>query len=249
VKTPKQGELLNWTSFGIKYISFRRIYYFIKMEPIYQILLFIHVVAGFTGLLSGLLNMIMKKGGKTHRIVGKFFVAGMMISSFIALIMASIKINYFLFVVGIFTIYLVGTGNRYIYLKLLGKSQKPKILDWILTCGMFLMGIVFIILGVILLKNQQNSFGVVPIVFAFVGFGSVREDILNYTGRIKSQKFWLKAHVSRMSGGFIAASTAFLAVNAQKIPLEIPTFVYWLLPTIVITPLISKWQRKLRAKK
>jgi uncharacterized membrane protein len=219
------------------------------MERIYEILLAIHIAAGFTGLLSGLLNMSMKKGGKTHRMVGKFFVGGMMISSIIALIMASIKINYFLFVVGIFTIYLVGTGNRYIYLKMLGKSQKPKMIDWLLTMGMFLMGIAFIMLGVNLLKEQNNSFGIVPIVFAFVGFGSVREDILNYRGRMKSTKFWLKAHISRMSGGFIAASTAFLAVNAAKIPLEIPTFVYWLLPTILLTPLISMWQRKLRAKR
>lgn len=219
------------------------------MEKIYEILLFIHVVAGFTGLVSGLINMIMKKGSRTHRIVGKFFVAGMMTSSIIALIMASIKTNYFLFVVGVFTIYLVGTGNRYIYLKLLGKSQKPKVWDWLLSAGMFLIGIAFIISGVMLLKNQQNAFGIVPITFAFVGFSSVREDVLNYSGRIKSQKFWLKAHISRMSGGFIAASTAFLAVNAPKIPLEIPTFVYWLLPTILITPLISNWQRKLRAKK
>ena len=78
------------------------------MEKIYDILLGIHVAAGFTGLVSAMLNMAMKKGGKTHRVVGKFFVAGMMISSFVALMMAGIKPNYFLFVVGVFTIYLVG---------------------------------------------------------------------------------------------------------------------------------------------
>lgn len=219
------------------------------MENTYQTLLIIHIIAGFTGLISGLLNMLMKKGGKTHRIVGKVFVVGMILSSIIALTMASIKTNYFLFVVGVFTIYLVGTGNRYIYLKLLGKTQNPKILDWVLSGGMFFMSIAFVFLGVTLLKDQQNSFGIVPIVFAFVGFGSVRVDLLNYTGRIKSSQFWLKAHISRMSDGFIAASTAFLAVNGPKIPLEIPTFVYWLLPTILITPLITKWSRKLRMKK
>lgn len=217
------------------------------MEKIYDILLGIHVAAGFTGLVSGMLNMAMKKGGKTHRIVGKFFVVGMMISSFIALMMASIKPNYFLFIVGVFTIYLVGTGNRYIYLKLLGESQKPKMIDWILTVGMSLMGIAFIVLGTQLLRSN-NSFGIVPIVFAFVGFNGVREDILNYRGRIKNRKFWLMAHVSRMCGGFIAAATAFLAVNYVKIPLEIPVFVYWLLPTILITPLISFWNRKFRLK-
>lgn len=219
------------------------------MEKFYDVLLAIHVIAGFIGLISGMLNMSMKKGGKPHRIVGRFFVAGMMTSSIIALVMASIKTNYFLFVVGVFTIYLVGTGNRYIYLKLLGKSQKPKIIDWVLTVGMFLMGIAFIVLGTTLLKNDNNSFGIVPIVFAFIGFGSVREDILNYRGRIKTKQFWLKAHISRMSGGFIAATTAFLAVNAMKIPLEIPNFVFWLLPTIVFTPLISKWQRNLSSNR
>lgn len=219
------------------------------MEKLYEVLLLIHIVAGFTGLVSGLLNMSMKKGGKAHQIVGRFFVAGMMTSSMIALVMASIKTNYFLFVVGVFTIYLVGTGNRYIYLKLLGKSQKPKIIDWVLTVGMFLMGIAFIVLGTTLLKNDNNSFGIVPIVFAFIGFGSVREDISNYRGRIKNKQFWLKAHISRMSGGFIAAATAFLTVNSMKIPLEIPNFVYWLIPTIIITPLITLWQRKLRLSK
>lgn len=218
------------------------------MERIYEILLAVHIVAGFTGLLSGVLNMSMKKGGKTHQMVGKCFVAGMMTSSITALIMASIKTNYFLFVVGVFTIYLVGTGHRYIYLKMLGKSEKPKIIDWVLTVGMFLMGIAFIVLGTILLKNN-NSFGVVPIVFAFVGFSGVREDVLNYLGRAKTKQFWLKTHISRMSGGFIAASTAFLAVNSQKIPFEVPSFVFWLLPTILITPLIIKWQRKLRLNK
>jgi uncharacterized membrane protein len=219
------------------------------MEKIYQILLFLHVIAGFTGLSTGLLNMIMKKGDRTHRIIGKFFVAAMMTSSIIALILASLKTNYFLFVVGVFSIYLVGTGNRYIYLKLLGKTQRPKILDWLLSGGMFLMGIAFIYLGITLLRDQENAFGIVPIVFAFVGFSSVREDFLNYTGRVKTSQFWLRAHISRMSGGFIAASTAFLAVNSSKIPLEIPTFVYWLLPTIFVMPLITRWQRKLKVRK
>lgn len=131
---------------------------------------------------------------------------------------------------------------------MLDKSQKPKIIDWMLTVGMFLMGIVFIVLGTQLLK-EDNSFGIVPIVFAFLGFSGVREDVLNYLGRVKTKKFWLETHISRMSGGFIAAATAFLAINSGKISTEIPTFIYWLFPTVLITPLIIKWQRKLRLNK
>ena len=63
-------------------------------------------------------------------------------------------------------------------------------IDWILTVGMSLMGIAFIVLGIQLLKSN-NSFGIVPIIFAFVGFNGVREDILNYRVEIKTESFGL----------------------------------------------------------
>jgi uncharacterized membrane protein YbaN (DUF454 family) len=47
-----------------------------------------------------------------------------------------------------------------------------------------------------------------------------------------------------MTGAFIASATAFLVVNAKYFPDIIPGFVYWLLPTIIFTPLIVKWSKK-----
>jgi uncharacterized membrane protein YbaN (DUF454 family) len=52
-----------------------------------------------------------------------------------------------------------------------------------------------------------------------------------------------------MTGGFIAALTAFLVVNAKYFPEQIPGFVYWLLPTIIFTPLIITWSSKYEVKK
>lgn len=52
------------------------------------------------------------------------------ISSFI---LTLIHPNVFLFVVGVLTVYLVGTGDRYISLRLLGKGQKPAFIDWFLA--------------------------------------------------------------------------------------------------------------------
>ena len=61
--------------------------------------------------------MILPKGRKRHRKIGLLFVTGMMLTVGSALLMAQIKPNPFLFIIGVFTIYLVGTADRYIKLK------------------------------------------------------------------------------------------------------------------------------------
>ncbi len=43
------------------------------MELFFKILLFIHIIAGTTGLISGTITIVRKKGDKTHKNVGKFF--------------------------------------------------------------------------------------------------------------------------------------------------------------------------------
>ena len=43
-----------------------------------------------------------------------------------------------------------------------------------------------------------------------------------------------------MMGSYIAAMTAFIVVNNTILP----EIVAWLLPTVIVTPLIIKWSRK-----
>lgn len=147
--------------------------------------------------------------------------------------------------VGVFTIYLVGTGKRYIYLKMLGSGQRPAILDWIITTGMLLAGLLFIGLG---LRNVLggNTFGLVFIVFGAIGLLFVKADLGNYKGRIKEKNYWLLAHLQRMTGAYVAAITAFLVVNANYSPIALPPAVLWLLPTVVLTPFIFKWTKRYR---
>lgn len=61
--------------------------------------------------------MLFPKGGKRHRKIGRLFVTGMKLTGGSSLLMAQIKPNPFLFIIGVFTIYLVGTADRYIKLK------------------------------------------------------------------------------------------------------------------------------------
>lgn len=218
------------------------------MEKLFTILLVLHIAGGLTGLIAGSINLIMKKGGQLHRKIGKIFVAAMITAGFSALGLSVIHPNYFLFMVGIFTIYMVGTGNRYVYFRLIGKDQKPKFLDWLLTVSMALSGILLLGIGIWILSGS-NYFGIVFIVFGLFGLRFVTEDVKNYKGKSRFKNFWLVSHISRMTGGYIASVTAFLVVNAKYLPIQLPSVLIWLLPSLILVPFIIKWSRKMAVKK
>ena len=115
----------------------------LTLKLLFQITLIIHIISGFSGLVLGTINIIRKKGGKQHRQIGRLFVFFMVSTGISSLILALIHPNVFLFIVGILTVYLVGTGDRYMRLRLLGKGQKPAFIDWFLTLGMLLSGCYF----------------------------------------------------------------------------------------------------------
>lgn len=218
------------------------------MDIIFKIFLTIHIIGGATGLLTGILNMVGNKGDSKHKIIGKIFSISMLTAGLSSLVLSVLHPSRFMFMVGIFTVYMVGTGNRYLHLRLLNKNQKPKIIDWILTISMLLAGLLFIGLGTLnLLKS--NFFGLVFVMFGCLGLIFVRHDFKNYNGKSAILNYWLSEHLQRMIGGFIASSTAFLVVNAKYLPEFIPIIFYWLLPTVVLTPLIIKWARKYEVKK
>ena len=171
------------------------------MQTLFQIFLVLHITGGAVGLLSGTINIIRKKGDKKHKLIGKFFLYGMLLAGFSALVLSVLHPNYFLFIVGVFTLYI----------------------------KLFL---------------QQEKFGIVFVVFGFISLRFVYTDWQNYTGKAKEKNYWLLAHLQRMTGAYIASLTAFLVVN--KI---LPGIIVWLLPTVILTPLIIVWTRKYRVGK
>jgi uncharacterized membrane protein len=216
------------------------------MNP-YSLFLALHIFFGSIGLFSGSLNLFLKKGGKRHLRVGRIFVFSMIATSIFALILSILKFNFFLLIIGIFTIYLAGTGQRYLFLKKLNQDEKPKLIDWILTGGMGVVGIVFMGWGIFLLFNEK-SMGWALLLFGLIGLLSVRKDIENYSGKSKKRQYWLRAHIARIVGAYIASMTAFLVVNQSFFPNFIPEVIYWILPTFVLTPLIVYWIRKFAKK-
>jgi uncharacterized membrane protein len=213
------------------------------MDILSTVFLILHIAGGAIGLLTGLVNVIRKKGDQSHVFVGKLFFFFMITAGVSSLVLAVLNPNHFLFMVGVFTLYMVSTGNRYLSLKQLLKGQKPRSIDWTITIFMLLAGLTFITLGTMSLINA-NFFGLVFVTFGLLGLLFVRQDFQNYRVKAKAKNYWLLAHLQRMTGAFIAALTAFLVVNAQHLPDQIPGFLYWLLPTLIFTPLIISWSRK-----
>jgi len=76
------------------------------MEETIKILIYTHAFFGGIGLITGIGNLILKKGNSLHKKMGKLFSYAMVISSLISLILAKMPNhkNLFLFLIGIFTI-------------------------------------------------------------------------------------------------------------------------------------------------
>ncbi|HAI76395.1 MAG TPA: hypothetical protein DCM08_09115 [Microscillaceae bacterium] len=213
------------------------------MEYLFKTLLVLHIAGGATGLLAGTLNIIRKKGDKPHVQVGRFFFYGMLLAGLTALVMALMHPNHFLFIVGVFTLYMLGTGQRYLSLRQLHKGQQVSGIDWALTGTMAVFGILFGVFGGWQLL-QGNDFGFVFWVFGGVGLRFVWQDWQNYRRKGIKSNTWIIAHLQRMTGTYIASLTAFLVVNITFLP----PVLTWLLPSLLVSPLITIWSRAQRRR-
>ncbi len=202
---------------------------------IFKILLAIHVFGGGSSLLLGLVVMLVEKGGKLHKTLGGIYFFAMSSAAIVAIPMSYIHPNYFLFIVSIFTLYMLVSGKRYIAKKKVDINK----FDWLLSFVMLIFAIAFIGFGAYKLYFS-NSFGTVLVVFGFIGLLFVYQDYVTFRGKYSIKNYWLTTHLQRMIGSYVASLTAFLVVNNTFLP----SIIAWLLPTLLIVPLIIYWTRK-----
>jgi uncharacterized membrane protein len=215
------------------------------MDELYIPALILHIVTGGLALLTGVVNLVRKKGDRTHRTVGKVFVISMLASCFSAIFLSLHKGNMFLFIIGFFTIYLIGTGMRYLTtIRRRVKAKRVSASDWSLTFLLGLFSLALYYLSVTFLIRGQ-LFGVVTLSFAGLSSFMVYQDFIVLTGKSSAQNFGLLMHIQRMSGAFIASLTAFIVVNVTFLP----GIVTWTLPSALVVPFIVVWVRKYRKEK
>ena len=209
------------------------------VENLFNILLPLHIGFGFLGLLVGSFVLFLKKGDRRHKRLGRLFAISMGLSAGVSFALTAIHPNTFLLLVGLWTIFLAGTGYAYIRLAASAGDELPRMIIRMLALVMLLAGVVFVSWGFSMLA-QERTFGIVLVVFGAAGLAFVRQDLI-FLRRGADPGIFVPRHLQRITGAYIAALTAFLVVNANDWGIPVPGFVWWLLPTAVLTPLIVRW--------
>ena len=211
------------------------------MIDLFTILLIIHIAGGSVSLLLGLYILLSQKGNRVHRKTGTVYFYAMLTASLVALPMSYLHPNYFLFIIGVFTSYMLLTGKRYITKK---TTEDVHGTDWLLTAVMLIFGLAFIFFGIFNIVKGVY-FGTVFLVFGSISLLFVFQDWINFKGKSKIKNTFLTTHLQRMTGSYIASATAFVVVNNTILP----GIVAWLLPGICLVPLIIIWTRKYKVVK
>ncbi|HEY0612595.1 MAG TPA: hypothetical protein VGD35_23125 [Chitinophaga sp.] len=214
------------------------------MEKLFSATLIFHIAGGTLSLLSGLLAIVTRKGGRLHRAGGKVFFAAMTLVFVTALIMAVIKELTFLLMVAFFSYHMLLRGYRALYLKRQHQGVKLALPD-ILING---VGIIFntglLIWGISHLLSGGNYIHIVAVFFGLLGISMAGSDVKRLFIPPTDKKQWLYTHIGGMGGAYIAAVTAFMVVNVHFLP----GLVVWTAPAVIGLGLISMAIRQYRKK-
>jgi len=200
------------------------------MELLYKIALTLHVTAGFTALSTGTWALLVKKGGKAHKIVGIIFFYAMIIVALTAVGIAIPKNQTFLLMIAIFAFFQSYFGYR----STKNRNLKPNIADWL----------------VLALAAGNSFFMIYSLHIVLIVFGSISTVLTvgQFTIYLKAMRgqelprlMWLRQHIGMMMGAFIATITAFVLVNLRGFE---PSWLPWLAPTAILVPLIAYYQNK-----
>jgi uncharacterized membrane protein len=200
-----------------------------------MILLALHILFGGISLISGGVVMLLKKGDHKHRLIGKIYFYALTLACLCAIPMCYIHLNLFLFMVSLFTMYMLLSGWRYLRIRDISDFNR---IDHLYLGILVLSGLVLCIWGVLLIFQSKN-FGIVLITLGGFCLNFGLQDYFTMKGKSKYLNFGLVRHIQRMAGSYISSMTAFVVVNNTWLPGALA----WLLPSLILVPLIVRWSR------
>lgn len=209
-----------------------------------------HVLLGALCLLSGIIPMVTKKGGKLHRQTGRLFFWSMFGIFLTALIMITFyRFSFFLLVIGVFSFYMCFTGYRVLYRK---KQGEQTWIDWTGAIITVVAGCSFLFLGGFRFLSSGNLNPLTILLFVFgilTSWAAIEDMILFRRKEIDDKLWWFYHHMSAFCGAYIAAITAF-AVQMSGTHLAHVEYAWlsWILPATLGIPMISFWKRRYMKK-
>jgi hypothetical protein len=197
-----------------------------------EILLFAHIAGGSVALICALMAVSSKKGSNFHRRVGRIYALGIATIGVTAIPMAIISGKTLLFLIALFSSYLVFSGWRFA----VNRSGRPSKLDWIAVLIMLLTAATMTI-GAYIIYAEGSDMWVALAVFATIAAVLGLVDMKSHISRRTIGKKRVARHLTNMLSGTIATVTAAAVVNISTDP----AWIAWLVPTVIIVPVIIYW--------
>jgi hypothetical protein len=221
------------------------------MKTFLTLTLYVHIAAGFIALVTGLIPMFAKKGGKAHILWGKVYFWAMFVVALTALLRFQMQMRLiFLAAIAIFSFYNTFTGVRLIQRK---ESSKPSWLDYFASILAMMCALSMFYFAFLGYQKGDRFLSILFIVFGMAVFTMSFEDlrvfmgnkVIDDKGKPVQIKYWFQNHISRMGGSYIATVTAFLVVNN---PPYISGLVVWIAPGVIGGTIISFVRRSYHKK-
>ncbi len=200
-----------------------------------EYLLPIHIMAGTIALFAAAFAICSEKGKKIHITAGRTYYWGMVGIFLTALPMSIITSNVFLFLIAFFSFYLAFAGRRFAQ----NRKGIASIVDWIAVGLMIAAGLGMWVLA-LFYHMENNSQYITLTIFGFIAIALGYTDYKTYKQQEATVKKRIARHLTNMLAGTIAVVTAVLVVNVDMEPQWLP----WVLPTLLITPVIIYWNWK-----
>ena len=204
-----------------------------------NIVLLIHILAGVGALISAAIAISARKGRRVHSLSGLTYFWCMALIFVTALIMAIAKGNIFLLLIGVFSFYMAFAGMRFAH----NRTGIAHTVDWLAIGLLILSGVGMLLLAGFFFIHNDSQY-VTLTVFGGIALGLGWSDFKSYRGGTARGKARIAKHIVNMLGGTIAVITAALVVNVNSEPV----WLWWILPSLLIVPLIIWWQRKVLRK-
>ena len=201
-----------------------------------EYLLPIHILAGTIALLAAVFAICSEKGKKIHINAGRTYYWGMAGIFLTALPMSIITSNVFLFLIAFFSFYLAFAGRRFAQ----NRKGIASIVDWIAVGLMIAAGLGMWVLAVFY-YIEINSQYITLTIFGFIAIALGYTDYKTYKQQEATGNKRIARHLTDMLAGTIALVTAVLVVNIDMEPQWLP----WILPTVILVPLIIWWNWKI----